>query len=90
VLEESLLFTGFELNLLLMLEGIYSTDTAADNVRYRPRLRGKRLTDDEVRKLLAMANLDDSFMDEFGAELSEGQAQRVALARTLANSPKVT
>ncbi|KOM43375.1 hypothetical protein LR48_Vigan05g097900 [Vigna angularis] len=63
--------------------------TAADNVRYGPGLRGKKLTDDEVRKLLAMADLDASFMDKSGDELSVGQAQRVALARTLANSPEV-
>jgi len=86
VLKESLFFS----KLVLMLEGIYSIGTAADNVRYGPGLRGKKLTDDEVRKLLAMADLDASFMDKSGAELSVGQAQRVALARTLANSPEVT
>lgn len=36
-----------------------------------------------------MADLDASFMDKSGADLSVGQAQRVALARTLANSPEV-
>uniref|UniRef100_I1KQL3 ABC transporter domain-containing protein n=1 Tax=Glycine max TaxID=3847 RepID=I1KQL3_SOYBN len=64
--------------------------SVADNVRYGPQLRGKKLSDDEVRKLLLMADLDASFMDKSGAELSVGQAQRVALARTLANSPQVT
>lgn len=63
--------------------------TVADNVRYGPQLRGKKLSDEEVRKLLIMADLDASFMDKSGAELSVGQAQRVALARTLANSPEV-
>lgn len=59
-------------------------------MRYGPQLRGKKLSDEEVRKLLIMADLDASFMDKSGAELSVGQAQRVALARTLANSPEVT
>ncbi|CAI8620050.1 unnamed protein product [Vicia faba] len=63
--------------------------TVADNVRYGPQLRGVKLTDDEVGKLLTMADLDASFMDKSGADLSVGQAQRVALARTLANSPEV-
>lgn len=64
--------------------------TVADNVRYGPQLRGIKLTDDEVGKLLLMADLDAStFKDKSGADLSVGQAQRVALARTLANSPEV-
>ncbi|CAJ2675906.1 unnamed protein product [Trifolium pratense] len=64
--------------------------TVAENVRYGPQLRGIKLTDDEVRKLLLMADLDaSSFMDKSGSDLSVGQAQRVALARTLANSPEV-
>ncbi|XP_045825549.1 ABC transporter I family member 17 [Trifolium pratense] len=64
--------------------------TVAENVRYGPQLRGIKLTDDEVRKLLIMADLDAaSFMDKSGSDLSVGQAQRVALARTLANSPEV-
>ncbi|KAK7411490.1 hypothetical protein VNO78_02924 [Psophocarpus tetragonolobus] len=63
--------------------------TVADNVRYGPHLRGIKLSDEEVRKLLLMADLDASFVDKSGAELSVGQAQRVALARTLANSPQV-
>lgn len=58
-------------------------------MRYGPQLRGKKLTDEEVRKLLITADLDASFLNKTGAELSVGQAQRVALARTLANSPEV-
>lgn len=63
--------------------------TVAENVRYGPQLRGIKLTDDDVSKLLLMADLDASFMDKSGADLSVGQAQRVALARTLANQPEV-
>ncbi|XP_027339929.1 ABC transporter I family member 17 [Abrus precatorius] len=77
-----------KVGMLFQLPALFE-GTVADNVRYGPQLRGKKLTDDEVRKLLIMADLDASFMDKSGAELSVGQAQRVALARTLANSPEV-
>lgn len=63
--------------------------TVADNIRYGPQLRGKNLSDDEVYKLLRLADLDPSFFNKTGGELSVGQAQRVALARTLANKPDV-
>ncbi|MCL7030404.1 hypothetical protein MKW94_025876 [Papaver nudicaule] len=63
--------------------------TVADNIRYGPQLTGKKLSDDEVTKLLALADLDSSFASKNGNELSVGQAQRVALARTLANDPEV-
>ncbi|KAK6271368.1 hypothetical protein POUND7_008466 [Theobroma cacao] len=63
--------------------------TVADNIRYGPRLRGKKLSDEEVSKLLTLADLDSSFLSKTGGELSVGQAQRVALARTLANEPEV-
>ncbi|XP_026404076.1 ABC transporter I family member 17-like isoform X2 [Papaver somniferum] len=63
--------------------------TVGDNIRYGPKLTGKKLSDDEVTKLLALADLDSSFASKNGNELSVGQAQRVALARTLANDPEV-
>ncbi|KAF2320739.1 hypothetical protein GH714_030443 [Hevea brasiliensis] len=62
--------------------------TVADNIRFGPQLRGQKLPDHEVHKLLALADLDSSFHKKNG-ELSVGQAQRVALARTLANEPEV-
>nr|GLL21434.1 ABC transporter I family member 17-like isoform X2 [Ipomoea trifida] len=63
--------------------------TVADNIRYGPQLRGKKLGDNHVHKLLALADLDSSFFNKCAGELSVGQAQRVALARTLANEPQV-
>lgn len=69
---------------------VFISGTVADNVRYGPNLRGKKLNDKEVHKLLALADLDSSFYSKSGGELSVGQAQRVALARTLANEPEVT
>uniref|UniRef100_A0A2N9HX99 ABC transporter domain-containing protein n=1 Tax=Fagus sylvatica TaxID=28930 RepID=A0A2N9HX99_FAGSY len=66
-----------------------SGGTVASNVRYGPQLRGKKLSDEEVHNLLRLADLDSSFFNKTGGELSVGQAQRVALARTLANEPEV-
>jgi ABC-type methionine transport system ATPase subunit len=58
-------------------------------VRFGPSLTGKKLTDAEVQKLLSLADLDPSLASRPASELSVGQAQRVALARTLANNPEV-
>lgn len=58
-------------------------------MRYGPNLRGEKLSDQDVYKLLTFADLDASFAKKTGSELSVGQAQRVALARTLANEPEV-
>ncbi|OMO51329.1 ABC transporter-like protein [Corchorus capsularis] len=77
-----------KVGMLFQLPALFQ-GTVADNVRYGPQLRGKKLTDDEVSKLLTLADLDSSFFNKSGAELSVGQAQRVALARTLANHPEV-
>ncbi|EXC27889.1 ABC transporter I family member 17 [Morus notabilis] len=75
---------GMLFQLPVLFEG-----TVADNIRYGPQLRGKKLSDQEVHKLLTLADLDSSFYTKAGSELSVGQAQRVALARTLANEPEV-
>lgn len=58
-------------------------------MRYGPNLRGKKLSEEEVNKLLSLADLDTSMAKKTGSDLSVGQAQRVALARTLANEPEL-
>ncbi|KAK3134469.1 hypothetical protein QOZ80_6AG0549610 [Eleusine coracana subsp. coracana] len=75
---------GMLFQLPAMFEG-----TVADNVRYGPQLRGKKLTEAEVKNLLSLADLDPALSSKAASELSVGQAQRVALARTLANDPEV-
>ncbi len=62
--------------------------TVADNVRYGPVLRGERLSDEEVDSLLAQVELP-GYSDRVVDSLSGGEAQRVSLARTLANQPEV-
>jgi ABC-type phosphate transport system ATPase subunit len=61
----------------------------ADNIRYGPALRGLKLSDEEVSKYLGWADLESSLASRSVGGLSVGQAQRVALARTLANEPEV-
>eukprot|EP00252_Welwitschia_mirabilis_P024233 TRINITY_DN7112_c0_g1_i2.p1 TRINITY_DN7112_c0_g1~~TRINITY_DN7112_c0_g1_i2.p1 ORF type:complete len:243 (+),score=20.75 TRINITY_DN7112_c0_g1_i2:24-752(+) len=63
--------------------------TIAENVRYGPDLHGKFLSDDQVYQYLVMADLEPSMAFRSIQGLSVGQAQRVALARTLANEPEV-
>ncbi|KAL6977780.1 ABC transporter I member 17 [Sarracenia purpurea var. burkii] len=77
-----------KVGMLFQLPALFE-GTVADNVRYGPRLQGKKLPDSEVYKLLTFADLDSSFFNKNVRELSVGQAQRVALARTIANEPEV-
>jgi len=63
--------------------------TVSDNIRYGPGLRGQTITRKRMNALLGMAGLDDDVGDRPADQLSGGQAQRVALARTLANQPDV-
>ncbi|KAK1293324.1 Protein STAR1 [Acorus calamus] len=74
--------------MLFQLPAIFE-GTVADNVKYGPKLQGKKLSDSEVLKLLSQADLEPSLASRNASELSVGQAQRVALARTLANEPEL-
>jgi putative ABC transport system ATP-binding protein len=62
--------------------------TVAENVRFGPRQIGTTLPDDAVNALLARVGLPD-FGTRDTAYLSGGEAQRVSLARCLANAPSV-
>ena len=73
---------------MVMQRPFLFSGTVADNVRFGPRQRGETLPDDEVAKLLLQVGLPD-FASRNIANLSGGEAQRVSLARALANSPKV-
>jgi putative ABC transport system ATP-binding protein len=61
--------------------------TVADNICYGPRLRGE--CDVDTADLLTRVGLSESFADRDPEKLSEGEKQRVAIARTLANGPEV-
>jgi putative ABC transport system ATP-binding protein len=60
--------------------------TVADNLRFGPAQRGETLQAQAIEDLLAQVGLKD-FAARDVANLSGGEAQRVSVARTLANSP---
>jgi putative ABC transport system ATP-binding protein len=62
--------------------------TIADNLRFGPRQQGKDLSEETVTSLLDQVGLADR-VDSDVANLSGGEAQRVSIARALANSPTV-
>jgi putative ABC transport system ATP-binding protein len=62
--------------------------TVFENVAIGPRLRGEPVAEDRVADLLAAVGLDSYGPRDVG-DLSGGEAQRVALARTLLTDPEV-
>lgn len=62
--------------------------TIADNLRFGPRQHGKDLAASDVDDLLDKVGLSGMANRDI-ARLSGGEAQRVSLARTLANRPEV-
>jgi putative ABC transport system ATP-binding protein len=62
--------------------------TVADNICFGPRQRGEALSSDVIEALLDGVGLA-GFADRDVSNLSGGEAQRVSLARTLANRPQV-
>ncbi|HKW25857.1 MAG TPA: phosphate ABC transporter ATP-binding protein [Terriglobales bacterium] len=62
--------------------------TVAENIRFGPRQHGEALPDAAIDQLLEQVALP-GFASRNVANLSGGEAQRVAFARCLANSPEV-
>jgi putative ABC transport system ATP-binding protein len=59
--------------------------TVAENVAYGPRQRGQRLLAKQIDALLRRVGLS-GYQER---DLSGGEAQRVSIARTLANAPEI-
>jgi putative ABC transport system ATP-binding protein len=62
--------------------------TVADNIRYGPLQRGEDVLAETIEMLLDRVDLPGHANRDV-SQLSGGEAQRVSLARTLANSPEV-
>jgi putative ABC transport system ATP-binding protein len=62
--------------------------TVEENLQFGPLQRGETLTHDSIDELLARVGLK-GYANRNVANLSGGEAQRVSVARTLANSPLV-
>jgi len=60
--------------------------SVADNLRFGPAQRGQTLPPEVIEQLLSQVGLKD-YSGRDVASLSGGEAQRVSVARTLANSP---
>ena len=61
--------------------------TAAANVAFGPRQNGEKLSSEQVAALLERVGLP-GYQERDVSNLSGGEAQRVSLARTLANAPE--
>jgi putative ABC transport system ATP-binding protein len=62
--------------------------TVAENVAYGPRQRGQALLAAEIAALLQRVGLS-GYQDRDVSNLSGGEAQRVSIARTVANAPEI-
>lgn len=62
--------------------------TVAENIRFGPEQRGSRITNERIESLLDRVRLS-GYSGRQVTNLSGGEAQRVSLARTLANSPQI-
>nr|WP_246277244.1 phosphate ABC transporter ATP-binding protein [Neobacillus endophyticus] len=52
-------------------------------------LKGEQLPEEKAKELLQMVGLEDKFLNHHVKDLSGGQRQKVSIARTLVNQPKV-
>lgn len=62
--------------------------TVAENIQFGPRQRGESIPPERVERLLNRVGLP-GYANRSINNLSGGEAQRVSLARTLANSPQI-
>ncbi len=71
---------------MVMQQPFLFPGTVAENIRFGPKQRGEELPDEAVEQLLNEMDMG-GFAGRDVSALSGGEAQRVSLARALANSP---
>lgn len=71
--------------------GLLPHKTVAENIAVVPRLNGASKADAQksVGRMLDLVELPSALRDRYPAELSGGQAQRVGVARALADTPNI-
>jgi putative ABC transport system ATP-binding protein len=62
--------------------------TVAENIRFGPSQQGRKISSERIRQLLEQVRLG-GYEERAASTLSGGEAQRVSLARALANEPTV-
>ena len=79
-----------QIGMIFQQFNLLSSRTVFENVAFPLELSGRPRLEvrERVDSLLALVGLEDK-RDDYPASLSGGQKQRVAIARTLANNPKV-
>ena len=73
---------------LVLQEANLFPGTVRSNIQFGPLQKGRVLTQEVIERLLDQVGLA-GFLDRDVRNLSGGEAQRVSLARTLANSPEI-
>jgi putative ABC transport system ATP-binding protein len=73
---------------MVMQQAYLFPGAAAANVRYGPAQHGILLNDSEVADLIQQVGMT-GYQDRDVANLSGGEAQRISIARALANQPEV-